>query len=82
MMQDLSWTARICCTDPQYQVLVLTQILYLWQALANATSDRDVKCLLGPLPPKFTGLAVAEKNPMSMQLTHEEMVVGCADGTI
>ncbi|KAJ8584677.1 hypothetical protein M405DRAFT_845010, partial [Rhizopogon salebrosus TDB-379] len=51
-------------------------------ALANATSDRDVKGLLGPLPPKFTGLAVAEKNPMSMQLTHEEMVVGCADGTI
>ncbi|KAJ8584685.1 hypothetical protein M405DRAFT_884194 [Rhizopogon salebrosus TDB-379] len=53
-----------------------------WAALANATSDRDVKGLLGPLPPKFTGLAVPEKNPMSMQLTHEEVVVGCADGTI
>ncbi|OJA10850.1 hypothetical protein AZE42_06129 [Rhizopogon vesiculosus] len=53
-----------------------------WAALAHATSDRGVKGLFGPLPPKFTGLAVPEKNPMSMQLTHEEVVVGCADGTI
>jgi pyrimidine and pyridine-specific 5'-nucleotidase len=53
-----------------------------WAALANAPSDRDVKCLLGPLPPKFTGLAVLEKNPMSMQLTHEVVVVRCVDGTI
>jgi pyrimidine and pyridine-specific 5'-nucleotidase len=28
------------------------------------------------LPPKFTGLAVPEKNPMSMQLTHEVVVAG------
>jgi len=28
------------------------------------------------------GLATPEKNPMSMQLSHEEVVVGCADGTI
>ncbi|KAJ8583400.1 hypothetical protein M405DRAFT_884858 [Rhizopogon salebrosus TDB-379] len=53
-----------------------------WAALANATSDRDVKGLSGPLPSKFTGLAVPERNSMSMQLTHEEVVVGCADGTI
>lgn len=53
-----------------------------WAALAHAMSDRGVKGLLGPLPPKFGGLAVPEKNPMSMQLTHEEVVVGCADGTI
>ncbi|KAG1800180.1 uncharacterized protein BJ212DRAFT_1400603 [Suillus subaureus] len=52
-----------------------------WAALAHATPE-GVKGLLGPLPPKFTGLAVPEKNPMSMQLTHEEVVVGCADGTI
>ncbi|KAG1780026.1 hypothetical protein EV702DRAFT_1211711 [Suillus placidus] len=52
-----------------------------WAALAHATPV-GVKGLLGPLPPKFTGLAVPEKNPMSMQLTHEEVVVGCADGTI
>jgi len=53
-----------------------------WAALAHATSDRGAKGLLGPLPPKFSGLAMPEKNPMSMQLTHEEVVVGCADGTI
>jgi pyrimidine and pyridine-specific 5'-nucleotidase len=52
-----------------------------WAALAHAT-HAGVKGLLGPLPPKFAGLAVPEKNPMSMQLTHEEVVVGCADGTI
>ncbi|KAF9044249.1 WD40-repeat-containing domain protein [Panaeolus papilionaceus] len=52
-----------------------------WGALAEATSV-GVKGLLGPLPPKFAGLATPEKNPMSMQLSHEEVVVGCADGTI
>ncbi|KAG2033224.1 WD40-repeat-containing domain protein [Suillus americanus] len=52
-----------------------------WAALAHATHG-GVKGLLGPLPPKFAGLAVPDKNPMSMQLTHEEVVVGCADGTI
>lgn len=52
-----------------------------WAALAHGTPV-GVKGLLGPLPPKFAGLAMPEKNPMSMQLTHEEVVVGCADGTI
>ena len=41
-----------------------------------------VKGVLGQLPKKFEGLATPEKNPMSMQLSHEEVVVGCADGTI
>ncbi|KAF9234238.1 hypothetical protein BU15DRAFT_65904 [Melanogaster broomeanus] len=40
------------------------------------------KGLLGALPNKFTGLATPEKNPMSDELQHEEVVVGCADGTI
>ena len=55
-----------------------------WGALADIpTSGRNgVKGLLGQLPPKFAGLAMPEKNPMSMQLSHEEVVVGCADGTI
>ena len=55
-----------------------------WAALAegdNVTST-GVKGLLGQLPAKFQGLATPEKNPMSMQLSHEEVVVGCADGTI
>jgi len=55
-----------------------------WGALAETSlgSTIGVKGLLGPLPPKFAGLATPEKNPMSMQLSHEEVVVGCADGTI
>ncbi|KAF8885378.1 hypothetical protein CPB84DRAFT_1816828 [Gymnopilus junonius] len=55
-----------------------------WGALADVTigSTAGVKGLLGQLPPKFAGLATPEKNPMSMQLSHEEVVVGCADGTI
>ena len=55
-----------------------------WGALAEVTpgSMANAKGLLGQLPPKFAGLATPEKNPMSMQLSHEEVVVGCADGTI
>ena len=55
-----------------------------WGALANADSVSAVgiKGVLGDLPKKFQGLATPEKNPMSMQLSHEEVVVGCADGTI
>lgn len=51
-----------------------------WSALADGV--RSGQGLLGALPPGFAGLATPEKNPMSMQLTHEEVVVGCADGTI
>lgn len=54
-----------------------------WAALAQMDGNASqMKGLLGTLPNKFTGLAVPEKNPMSMQLSHEEVVVGCADGTI
>ena len=55
-----------------------------WAALADTdnVAGAGVRGLLGALPPKFTGLATPEKNPMSMQLSHEEVVVGCADGTI
>lgn len=55
-----------------------------WGALGEVTigSTAGVKGLLGQLPPKFAGLATPEKNPMSMQLSHEEVVIGCADGTI
>lgn len=51
----------------------------VWGDLAQSGSARG---LLGSLPSKFAGLATPEKNPMSMQLSHEEVVVGCADGTI
>ena len=56
----------------------------IWAALAerDGVAGAGVHGLLGKLPPKFMGLATHEKNPMSMQLSHEEVVVGCADGTI
>lgn len=54
----------------------------VWAALAEVGTSAGAKGLIGPLPPKFQGLATPEKNPMSMQLSHEEVVVGCADGTI
>ena len=56
-----------------------------WAALADPIapgSEGGIRGLLGALPNKFSGLATPEKNPMSMQLSHEEVVVGCADGTI
>jgi len=58
-----------------------------WAALAEVNPNSPpapgtVKGLFGSLPSKFAGLATPEKNPMSMQLSHEEVVVGCADGTI
>lgn len=64
-----------------------TDIVYLGGAcgaLADASlgSTIGLQGLLGPLPPKSAGLATPEKTPTSMQLSHEEIVVGCADGTI
>lgn len=53
-----------------------------WAAVAPADSDAGSAIGIRGLPPKFAGLATPEKNPMSMQLSHEEVVVGCADGTI
>ncbi|PCH38898.1 hypothetical protein WOLCODRAFT_140990 [Wolfiporia cocos MD-104 SS10] len=62
----------------------ITPLTGAWAALAEGdnASSTDVMGLLGQLPAKFQGLATPEKNPMSMQLSHEEVVVGCADGTI
>ena len=56
----------------------------VWAALSEGVPEpvTGIKGLLGGLPKKFEGLATPEKNPMSMQLSHEEVVVGCADGTI
>lgn len=57
-----------------------------WSALAQdeqgAVSFATVEGLQGRLPPKFAGLAMPNMNPMAMALSHEEVVVGCADGTI
>ncbi|KAJ6551173.1 hypothetical protein B0H19DRAFT_1156769 [Mycena capillaripes] len=61
--------------------LAATPLGGVWGALAVPPYS-DTRGLKGTLPPKFTGLATPEKNPMSMALSHEEVVVGCADGSI
>ncbi|KAK7691499.1 hypothetical protein QCA50_004898 [Cerrena zonata] len=81
--KDASDPGRLRASSPA-SVDFDTDILPLtgaWSALANG-SRSDAKGLRGHLPPKFSGLATPDKNPMSMQLSHEEVVVGCADGTI
>jgi pyrimidine and pyridine-specific 5'-nucleotidase len=61
--------------------LAATPLGGVWGSLAIPPYN-DTRGLKGSLPPKFTGLATPEKNPMSMALSHEEVVVGCADGSI
>jgi pyrimidine and pyridine-specific 5'-nucleotidase len=51
-----------------------------WAALAEETEDGWPAQIV--VPPGFKGLATPEKNPMAMALSHEEVVVGTADGTI
>ncbi|KAJ3575409.1 hypothetical protein NP233_g1113 [Leucocoprinus birnbaumii] len=74
--------------DEKVKVDIDTNVVPLtgaWAALANTSGSLSVavKGLKGQAPSnKFAGLATPEKNPMSMQLSHEEVVVGCADGTI
>ncbi|KZT25821.1 hypothetical protein NEOLEDRAFT_1132791 [Neolentinus lepideus HHB14362 ss-1] len=64
----------------------VTAMTGAWGALAEydpgSVNMDDIRGLKGAIPPKFMGLATPEKNPMSMQLSHEEVVVGCADGSI
>ncbi|KAJ7312944.1 hypothetical protein DFH08DRAFT_756234 [Mycena albidolilacea] len=61
--------------------LAATPLAGIWGSLALPPYG-DTRGLKGALPPKFGGLATPEKNPMSMALSHEEVVVGCADGSI
>lgn len=61
--------------------LAATPLAGIWGSLALPPYG-DTRGLKGALPPKFAGLATPEKNPMSMALSHEEVVVGCADGSI
>ncbi|KAJ7621349.1 hypothetical protein FB45DRAFT_754291 [Roridomyces roridus] len=70
-------------TSPVEIDLAATPLSGVWGALATPPYG-DTRGLKGGIPtmPKFAGLATPEKNPMSMALSHEEVVVGCADGSI
>jgi pyrimidine and pyridine-specific 5'-nucleotidase len=53
-----------------------------WSALAIPDEIPNRLAAQLALPKGFTGLVSPTLNPMSMALSHEEIVVGCADGTI
>ena len=65
----------------------VTALTGVWSAVDQASKNGGhwpsaVKGLQGQIPVKFQGLAIPNMNPMSMQLSQEEVVIGCADGTI
>jgi len=71
--------------DDEVSRMNVTPLGGVWAALANHDGGGGGglrKGMKGRVPDSFMGLATPEKNPMSMQLSHEEVVVGCADGTI
>ncbi|CAE6532380.1 unnamed protein product [Rhizoctonia solani] len=53
-----------------------------WAALADESEHGSGWPSQLNVPTGFKGLATPEKNPMAMALSHEEVVVGAADGTI
>lgn len=88
---DLDFITQQRPSSSSSRVDINTHIVPLtgaWGALSDdptttaTTANSGIKGLVGMLPTKFAGLAMPEKNPMSMQLSHEDVVVGCADGTI
>jgi len=58
----------------------ITTVTGAWSAAATGQPE-DMEGIHN-IPPDFKGLATPNLNPMSMALSHEEVVVGCADGTI
>lgn len=52
------------------------------QTMDASTSFKHIEGVCSAFPGKFKGLATPAMNPMSFALNHEEVVVGCADGTI
>jgi len=59
----------------------------VWGALAQVELEDNYKSLMmvdglaNNVPKGFEGLATSKMNPMSLALTHEDVCVGCADGT-
>lgn len=74
---------RTSSPSPDFDTNIMP-IKGIWATMAEGDNiaSAGVRGLRGQLPAKFQGLSTPEKNPMSMQLSHEEVVVGCADGSI
>jgi len=66
----------------------ITPLGGVWGALAQVEPEDNYKSLVmvdglaNTVPKGFEGLATSKMNPMSLALTHEDVCVGCADGTI
>jgi len=66
----------------------ITPLGGVWNALAQVDPEETHKSLAmvdglaNSVPKGFEGLATSKMNPMSLALTHEDVCVGCADGTI
>jgi pyrimidine and pyridine-specific 5'-nucleotidase len=66
----------------------ITPLGGVWGALAQVDPEdiyrslNMVDGLANQAPKGFEGLATSKMNPMSLALTHEDVCVGCADGTI
>jgi pyrimidine and pyridine-specific 5'-nucleotidase len=67
----------------------ITPLGGVWGALAHVDPEDNyykslvtVDGLANSVPKGFEGLATSKMNPMSLALTHEDVCVGCADGTI
>jgi pyrimidine and pyridine-specific 5'-nucleotidase len=67
---------------PVYYDTAATDMKGAWSALATPENISDILASQLSMPKGFPGLASPAMNPMSMALSHEEIVVGCADGTI
>lgn len=77
--------------DSEVNMSAISSLSGIWAALATPLNSVDdgqppefgeVKGLLSSLPRSFAGLATPALNPMALALSHEEVVVGCGDGTI
>jgi pyrimidine and pyridine-specific 5'-nucleotidase len=66
----------------------ITSLGGVWGALAHHDPEDGYRSLAmvdglaNTVPKGFEGLATSKMNPMSLALTHEDVCVGCADGTI
>ncbi|KAG8924803.1 hypothetical protein FRC02_010191, partial [Tulasnella sp. 418] len=58
----------------------ITSLGGAWAEYADGIPEDPIEVI--PVPADFKGLATPGMNPMSMALSHEEVVIGCADGTI
>ena len=84
---SMSSQRRVSVSDVDFDTII-TPLDGVWGALAQVDPEDTYKSLAmvdglaNNTPKGFEGLATSKMNPMSLALTHEDVCVGCADGTI